>query len=104
MTDPALLAAMYDTDPEEPINTSFEPDSRTRKIRVGIIEYEVPTVEYVNRLEQVVARQQATLERQQRMIARLQVMVTGLRRAVRGQGNAINEVYDELDTKLGIQG
>lgn len=105
MTDPTLLAAMYDPDSEDTDNAPVEPhDSRTRKIRVGIIEYEVPTVEYVMRLEQIIARQQATLDRQHRTIARLQVMLAGLRRVMRSQAHAMNEVYDELDSKLSIQG
>lgn len=109
MTNPqraALLAAMYDSDDDQPDSPPIEPrsDSRTRKVRVGIIEYELPSIEYVMRLEQVVARQQATLDRQQRMINRMQVALANLRRVVNGQSKAMHEVYEELDTKLGIHG
>lgn len=108
MTDPrkaALLAAMYDTDDDEaPSVAPVEPAAaaRTRKIRVGIVEYEVPTVEYVTRLEQMLAQQQATIERQHRTLVRMQVAMAILRRAVRGQSTAMREVYNELDTKLSI--
>lgn len=103
MTDPNLLAAMYDPDEETPDTTPVQANTgRTRKIRVGIIEYEVPTVEYVARLEQMLAHQQTIMDRQHRALVRMQVAMAYLRRAVRGQSLAMNEVYEELDTKLGI--
>jgi len=45
---------------------------RSRKIRVGIIEYEVPTMEYMHHLEQVIAQQTQTLAQLRRQIARME--------------------------------
>jgi TolA-binding protein len=58
----SILATMYQTDTDDTPDTP-PTSNRTRKIRVGIIEYEVPTIEYVQQLEQQVVRLTRTVER-----------------------------------------
>ena len=92
----ALLAAMYDLD-DAPPTTPVQPrDPRTRRIRVGIIEYELPTVEYVRQLEQLILRQADTLEQQRRALERLTTSVHGTRNFVRHQTNHLADMRAEL--------
>lgn len=101
-----LLAAMYNDDGDTPVTTtSKEPASisgfsRTRKIKVGIIEYEVPTVEYVNRLEQMINQQALLLDQQKQQIERLKGFVTSTRSFIRRQTNRLVEIQTDLDGKL----
>ena len=101
-SDPDFLDSMYQTE-EAPLEaTPVDPAgfNHSRKIRVGIIEYEVPTLEYVARLEQLLARQQATIDRLSRTLSRFHGMLLATRNATRKQAAAINEVAVELTTKV----
>jgi hypothetical protein len=103
MTDPNFLNTMYQSDDEPVAETSpIDPAgfNHSRKIRVGIIEYEVPTLEYVARLEQLIARQQGTIDRLNRSVARFHAMLLATRNATRHQAAAINEMATELTTKV----
>jgi hypothetical protein len=103
MDDPELraarLAAMYLDD--EPAMAARQPvvafASRSRKIRVGAIEYEVPTLAYVEQLEQTLARQRQSVEQFQVLIERL---VTSLMRARTSQTKFERELLD-LRRELG---
>jgi hypothetical protein len=69
-----LLTAMYRDDAAETATqVPVEPgQQRSRKIRVGIIEYEVPTMEYMRHLEHIIAQQAQMLAQQRRLIARIE--------------------------------
>ena len=104
-SDPHFLTAMYQDD-QEPVQETGPIDpagfNHSRKIRVGIIEYEVPTLEYVARLEQLVARQQTTIDRLSRSVSRFHAMLLATRNATRKHSAAINEVANELTTKVSL--
>ena len=91
----ALLAAMYNLE-DEPKITVQPQDPRSRRIRVGIVEYEVPTVEYLRQLEQIILRQADTLEQQRRAIERLTTAVHGTRKFVRHQSTHLSDIRAEL--------
>lgn len=74
-----LYAAMYNTDQDEPISKkpgiaeqSPTQSAKTRKIRVGIVEYEVPTPEYVGRLEALVTAQTQQIQNLLREMRRVE--------------------------------
>ncbi len=99
-----LLAAMYNSDEPEK-QTTKEPDegigfSRTRKIKVGIIEYEVPTVEYVNRLELMVMQQARVIETQRRQMERIKGSIMTTRNFIRRQTGRIADMQMELEGKV----
>ena len=69
-----LLATMYHDDEADgtarvPIEQGHQ---RSRKIRVGIIEYEVPTMDALRHLEHTIAQQAQMLAQQRRLIARIE--------------------------------
>jgi hypothetical protein len=99
----AVLAAMYqdDDDPaaaDQPINTNR---ARTRKIRVGIIEYEVPTVEYTQQLETMIQHHARVIERQQRLIDRMAAMLNKSRSGQQGHLRQLDDLRLELSKKIG---
>ena len=85
-----LLAAMFSDDEVKPSVPLEKSGARTRKIRVGIVEYEVPTLEWVRHLEQTVLHQADLLEQQRRELDRLGVMLRGTRNFIRRQTDAID--------------
>jgi hypothetical protein len=98
----ARLAAMYLDD--EPTAVAPHPAApaaaRSRKIRVGVVEYEVPTVAYVEQLEQLLVRQRQSIEQFQLLIERL---VNSLMRARTSQTKFERELLDlrrELGKKI----
>jgi hypothetical protein len=94
-----LLAAMYDDDapdmPTIPIDNGI-----SRRIRVGVIEYEVPTVDYVRRLEQIILQQAQTLEQQRRTINRIEGMLMGTRNYLRRHGDALSDLRYDMARKV----
>jgi hypothetical protein len=100
----SLLSAMYqddDTEPQtKPTPTQPSGSGRTRKVRVGVVEYELPTVGYVTRLEQMLLRQQHTLDMQQRAITRLQNSLVSASNLIRRHGNATADLREELSHKV----
>lgn len=82
---------MYQGDEEEenkPIAQAPAPEfgtKRTRKVRVGAVEYELPTVEYVQQLEQLVHQQARMLEQHRRAIGSLHRSLTAASNAIRRQ-------------------
>lgn len=100
----SLLSAMYQDDDAEqqPKPTATHPSgfNRTRKVRVGVVEYELPTVEYVTRLEHIVLRQQHMLDMHQRAINRLQNSLISASNLIRRQGNVTADLREELGHKM----
>lgn len=95
-----MIAAMYadDPSPKRPATTIETPGfSRTRKIRIGAIEYEVPTVEYVSRLEQLISAQARRLEQQQQTIDRLYSSLSATRAHANRLSGALNSLQGHLD-------
>lgn len=97
-----MLRTMY-LDDEKPAATGRMPSietARSRKIRVGAIEYEVPSLEYVSRLERIVAQQGRMLEQQRRMLNRLINRMTAARGVINRHDQHLHEVRQELDKKI----
>jgi hypothetical protein len=86
-----LLATMYQEDEtDEAAQVSIEQGhQRSRKIRVGIIEYEVPTMEYMRHLEQIIMQQAQILAQQRRLITRIENGVHNTRSFVQRQANVL---------------
>lgn len=96
-----LMAAMYsDDETQPPTSKPIEPtNARTRKIRVGIVEYEVPTKEYIQHLEQLLMRQAQTIEQMQREMTRLRVELHGTRNFLHRQHDNLIDMRRELTTR-----
>lgn len=97
-----LLAAMYSDDIEAPTTTHnpIEPSNlRTRKIRVGVVEYEVPTKEYMRHLEQMVMQQAQTIEQMRREMTRLRTDLHGTRVYLYRQNDHLSDMRRELTTR-----
>ena len=85
-----LLAAMYNDEADVVKTTPIEQTGlRSRKIRVGIVEYEVPTMEYVHHLERLVTQQAETLTHLRRTNERITAMLYGTRNFVRRQTETV---------------
>ena len=101
-----LLAAMYYDDGEEEKNAvEIEPSgfNRIRKIRVGIVEYEVPSVEYVNRIEQMLAKQARLIEHQRHQIERLQGYMLSTRNFLRRQSSNLVQMQEDIQNKMDLR-
>lgn len=100
----ALLSAMYDTEeePEKKDNVQIDPTGfqKSRIVRVGPISYELPTLDYVNRLEQLIVRQGQLIERQRRQLERLQGAAIGTRNFIRRQTGRLQDMQNDLDSKV----
>jgi hypothetical protein len=100
----ALLAAMYQDDGQQDDGSETHVDvpgfNRSRIIKVGIIAYEVPTVEYVQRLEQLIANQSSIIGQQKQSIERLKAFVLSTRSFIRRQTSRITEMQDSIDGKV----
>lgn len=101
----ALLAALYGEEPEKKKNVHIEPTgfSKTRKVYVGAISYELPTVDYVTRLEMMVTNQAKLINQMQQSISKLENMANKTRKFIRGQTGRITEMQHELDQKIDIR-
>ena len=101
----AVLSAMYQDDGDHPTrSTTRIADAsvgRSRKIRVGIVEYEVPTPEYVQSLERLLQRQAVELAEQRQLITRLTAAVSQARHSYRSNAHALDAIRGELDKKIG---
>jgi hypothetical protein len=99
----AVLAAMYQEDDPAAI-TDLKPNTnmshRSRKIRVGAIVYDVPTIEYVQQLENMMLHQTQTVERLQRVIDRLTAMLSKSRNNQQGQTRQLDDLRRELGKKI----
>lgn len=98
---------MYLSDDEPEVRPDVHIDvsafARTRKIRVGIIEYEVPTVEYVARLEQLIADQARLIDKQKGEILRLGGFMNSTRSFIRRQTSRVAEMQNSLEGKLDLR-
>ena len=93
-----LLAAMYNDEEAKPSVPLEQSGLRTRKIRVGIVEYEVPTLEWVRHLEQMVQHQADMIEQQRREIDRLDALLRGTRNFVRRQTDNLYDLRNRRTT------
>jgi hypothetical protein len=97
-----ILSTMYQDD--EDVTTGAHPplglSGRTRRIRVGAIEYEVPTVEYVRQLEQTLIRHSRAMEHQQRLIERLVATLSKTNHSHQGQTREMEELRREMSRKI----
>jgi hypothetical protein len=90
-----LIPVMYTDDDDEPTKAIPLEQSglRSRKIRVGAIDYEVPTVDYVRHLEQSVMQQAKTIDYMRREITRMNALLHGTRNFVRRQTDTISDMH-----------
>lgn len=82
-----LRALMYGADedegesrPKRPLPTPGDTSPLVRRVVVGPIVYEVPSLEYVRRLENALQQQDAAMRRMAREIGLLRSAVRGARR------------------------
>jgi hypothetical protein len=104
-----LLASMYDTD--TPTKQREQPPAdangmrRSRRLAIGAISYEIPTVEHLAMLERRLGQQAQQIADQGHYLKRLEAMLALLRTAVRRQGGVVSDIghtldrgYDRFDT------
>lgn len=101
----AVVSAMYQTDDDDEASSENRVlvnarTGHTRRIRVGAVEYEVPSVEYVQQLEQMVAQQVQTVLQQRRLIDRIASMLLKTRHSQVGHMRAMDELRRELAKKI----
>lgn len=98
----AFIATMYQEEPKRQLTKRVEtPVGKSRKIRVGIVEYEVPTLAYVETLERLLAVQGAELAQQRRILSRLLDDHSNTRNTLSRQSSAMRDVRAQMDTKIG---
>lgn len=98
----ALLAAMYDDSdktakrPDEP-----PPDAtglrRSRRMVMGAVSFDIPTLEYTAALEQRLTRQDRQIVEQGRHLKRLELMLGLLRSALHRQAGLVGDLGRDLD-------
>ena len=96
MSDDDLLAMMYSDEATVPTVATEASTARTRTIKVGIIEYEVPTVEYMRFLEATIAQQAYTIDQHRHAIERIQTLLQGTRGYVRRHAGALDDIRQNL--------
>ena len=105
----ALLAAMYD-DPGPPARPDAKADAaphaadaaagtvrRSRRMVMGAVSFDIPTVEYAADLERKLAQQARQIMVQASQIRRLEIMLTQLSGVARRQAGAVNDLGRDLD-------
>lgn len=101
-----LLAALYGED-NAPTKKEVHIDpsgfNRIKKIRFGAITYDVPSMEYVLRLEQLVSNQAQKITRMEHALNKLERMINGTRKFIKSQSKHINEMQIDLDQKIDIR-
>lgn len=100
-----IVTTMYQNQEDETAaapnpQAARHPASRTRRIRVGAVEYAVPTIEYVQQLESILIQQARALEQQQRVIERLAATVARTLQSQQGRTREMNELRRELSGKV----
>jgi hypothetical protein len=100
-----MLAAMYQN--TEPVNShapTINPTAtRSRRIRVGAVEYEVPSLEYVQRLEQAMHRQDQMLRQQRILLDRVTALLTKSRTSQQGHSRAMDDLRREMTKKITLR-
>jgi hypothetical protein len=106
----AILSAMYqDTDPNDAetsgtiITASPGRTLLTRRVRVGAIEYELPSVEYVQHLEKLITQQTEIVAQQRRMIDRLSVALNRTRTAQQLHRLNLDSMQRDLNNKVTLR-
>ena len=102
-----ILAAMYGDPPEKPGPAPLKPldaisgDTRkSRRVVMGAVKYDVPTVEYVDTLERRITQQDRLIIQQTRTIRRLELSLIALTNSVRRTGGSLTDVSRELSNKI----
>jgi hypothetical protein len=97
-----VLSAMYQGDDDNPneVRSLASPSDRTRRIRVGAIEYEVPTVSYMQQLEQTLAHHSRIINHQQRVIDRLNATISKNTQSQSGHEHDIDDLKREMIRKI----
>lgn len=99
-----IYAAMIDDDddgaPASNVITSTENTKNFTTILVNDSKVQVPTLEYVRRLEQTITTQNALLQKLERQLNRVNSLLRNHRSTIHGQANRINDVIRDLDSKI----
>jgi septal ring factor EnvC (AmiA/AmiB activator) len=99
-----LLALMYDDEKKIPgakkPNEVPDQNRKTRRVVMGAVAYEVPTVEYVENLEKKIAQQERTIFEQSRQLKRIESSLIILKQSIRKNNSNLNEIALDLDYKI----
>ena len=100
-----LLARMYNSAIEEPTpKTSPVVQSsgiaRTRRIAIGAISYEVPTIEYCAHLERLITAQASVIEQNKRDIKRIEGLISNIRQFIKKHSVKLLSMSHEIDQKI----
>lgn len=100
----ALLAAMYDPEEEKTDKKTLQPleptGKKSRRVVMGAVKYDVPTVEYVEQLEKRVIELERRIQIQDRISRKFDMMISRLTQALRNHGSVVNEISHSLDNKI----
>lgn len=97
-----LLAELYNSEPDEP-KTNNAPIiyadgmRRSRRIVIGAVSYDVPSVEYVSYLEQKVVSQGRNIDELRQIIRRIDAGVNQIRHQVGQTKSALQNKIDRSD-------
>ncbi len=103
--DDDLFAAMYldDNSEQKPVEMQPTGFSRTRTIHVGAIKYEVPTIEYVTRLEFVINYQAKMMAALKQELITLRHSLNSTKNFANRQSDRLHEMQNALDNKLDLR-
>lgn len=103
-TRAAIYAAMTDDDDtEEVVGIKLMPTDDSRDFTTVIVndkKVQVPTLDYMRRLEQTIQQQARTIQRFERQFNRMASLLRTHRSSLNGQSNRINDVVRDLDSKI----
>ena len=97
----ALLAAMYDEEDSKKPLTPLEPTGKkSRRIVMGAVKYDVPTVEHIDLLEKRIKELENIIILQNRTLKRFDIMFLQFRQVLRVQNGSINELNQDMRSKI----
>ncbi|CAM6054967.1 unnamed protein product [Sphagnum tenellum] len=96
---------MYDDEPTEKKPLADLPQDgmglrKSRRMIMGAVAFDVPTVEYVDSLEMRIVRQERTIAEQNRMLKRMEIALTTMRNLMRRQAGNLSELGYEINNKI----
>ena len=103
----ALYAAMYDAEPaakrphdDDAALPGLGQPRKSRRIVMGAVGFDAPTVEYVESLHKKIDQQDRVIEEQSRHMKRLDVMLMMLRNTLRRHLGAVADLSRDVENKL----
>ena len=101
-----MLAAMYnapdDIEAKNKRTEVLQPDGikRSRRMVMGAVAFDVPTVDYVTFLENRIAAQNASIKSLENDVTRIKTIVSDLQRHTRRAITRLGDVSRNLDNKI----